>query len=183
MSRFIFPVALCAIAFAGPSDSAAPPERADAKANAVVELVARIDREAAARFNPKALRIEYDSPIRLEWIKQVFGAAVGCKVLGNSGRTDCEGSNVAVDGVTIGNIDFRHTSSGSLLILKDFKEQCASVSQLRARYQLSGAENVCMDGVCFYAGTKRPWGRLSVGLLENPSSACADSIVFDTFGR
>jgi hypothetical protein len=164
MKRLIFSALFCTFAFAGPSDSASAAKRANSKTSAVVELVARVDREG---------------PIRLDWIKRMFGAAVQCD--GDSERTYCEGIKVTVGGVKLSKVDFRQTELGSLLIL-DFNEQCASVSELRARFSWQSVENGCTDGaICMYAETKRRWGKLSVGLPDKPSSTCAKSVIFDAF--
>lgn len=117
-------------------------------------------------------------PLNRARVERLIGKPLVCESAG-----DCMAKDVALDGVTIGSVDFRGTGK-TLLILDDLTGSCVDADRLVARYPAMGVTQACTDGAtCLYYEIERRWGQMSIGIPALPAAQCATSVIFDTTMR
>ncbi len=125
---------------------------------------------------------------RAEPIDQVtLGRLVGRDLECSKGeRVNCRSRDVDLGAGTIGRLNLKLFEGRSWLVmdLAHVDGQCVTIESLIDRFGRGSVVNGCTDGhSCSYMEIQRPWGKLSVGLPDDPAGKCAKTIVMLTDPR
>ena len=148
-------LAACLVAASAGSTATAPPQT-------VLKLVEAVDRA---------------EPVDQVALARLLGRDLECT---QGGRVNCHVRNVDIGGGMIGRLKLNLFQGRSWLVLEllHADRQCVTIDSLVDRFGRGAVVNGCTDGhSCSYMDIQRPWGKLSVGLPDDPAETCANSIV------